>query len=288
MRFEHPSPSCRAHYPGGPNRRMRRSLPGSRGLPRLSGGSASATSLSRPAQAYCALGPNGLLARPCRTLSRGFSAALRRTTLLASFDVGRHLPRRGLSRRRAFAPVRRTENFGLVVEPQVGLLALKVLLDVKATSAQAQAAGRRRRALEPSHVRMVRRGVAVGPIHDQPRLRPVARPPVEVARQIHRQIRDAGLMLGLIGGPPTDPMPLPCVDPPAVLPRGTRRGLARGSDSDAISPLATTTSTLTWRLACFPTAPQYWCATPTDLTPCFSQPVSPMIQAYNGSMSSRS
>ena len=107
---EHPSASCRAHYPGGPNRCTCRSLLGLCGLPRFSGGSASATSLSRPAQAYFTLRPNGLLARPCRTLSRGFNTARYRIALLASFDVDRHLHRRGLSPRRVFAPVRRTEK----------------------------------------------------------------------------------------------------------------------------------------------------------------------------------
>ena len=72
-------------------------------------------SLSRPAQAYCALRPNGLLARLTRTLSRGFSSTRYRTTLLASFDVDRHLHRRGLSPRRVFAPVRRTEKCGLIL-----------------------------------------------------------------------------------------------------------------------------------------------------------------------------
>ena len=43
--------TCRAHYPGGPNRCQCRLLPGPCGLPRISGGSASAISLSRPAQA---------------------------------------------------------------------------------------------------------------------------------------------------------------------------------------------------------------------------------------------
>src|SRR5512132_4097723 len=41
-----------------------RLLPCPRGLPRLTGGSASTTSLSRPAQASLALRPAGLLARP--------------------------------------------------------------------------------------------------------------------------------------------------------------------------------------------------------------------------------
>ena len=55
--------TCRAHYPGGPDRCQCRLLPGPCGLPRISGGSASAISLSRPAQAYCALRPASLLAR---------------------------------------------------------------------------------------------------------------------------------------------------------------------------------------------------------------------------------
>src|SRR5437899_9278564 len=41
-----------------------RFLPCPRGLPRLTGGSASTTSLSRPAQASLALRPTGSLARP--------------------------------------------------------------------------------------------------------------------------------------------------------------------------------------------------------------------------------
>ena len=43
-------PTCRAHYPGGSNGCRCRLLPHSHGLPRYSGGSASASSLSRPAQ----------------------------------------------------------------------------------------------------------------------------------------------------------------------------------------------------------------------------------------------
>ena len=56
-------PACRATYPGGPNGCVRRLLPSSHGLPRNSGGSASASSLSRPAQALLALRPAGLLSR---------------------------------------------------------------------------------------------------------------------------------------------------------------------------------------------------------------------------------
>ena len=47
-------------------------FPVPRGLPRYSGGSASASSLSRPAQASLALRPTGSLGRPRRPSSRGF------------------------------------------------------------------------------------------------------------------------------------------------------------------------------------------------------------------------
>jgi hypothetical protein len=57
-------PSCLAHYPGGSNGCRCRLLPHPRGLPRYSGGSASAPSLSRPAQASRTLRPAGLLNRP--------------------------------------------------------------------------------------------------------------------------------------------------------------------------------------------------------------------------------
>lgn len=58
-------PTCRAHYPDGPERvRLSVATPSHLGLPRYSGGSASTTSLSRPAQALLTLRPAGLLNRP--------------------------------------------------------------------------------------------------------------------------------------------------------------------------------------------------------------------------------
>src|SRR5580704_761729 len=56
-------PTCRAHYPGGSSGCARRLLPRSRGLPQMAGGSASALSLSRPAQASLTLRPAGSLSR---------------------------------------------------------------------------------------------------------------------------------------------------------------------------------------------------------------------------------
>ena len=61
------------------------------GLPRYSGGSASATSLSRPAQASLTLRPAGSLNRPRRPLSRGFDAAGYPTTPLVSYQINRQL-----------------------------------------------------------------------------------------------------------------------------------------------------------------------------------------------------
>ena len=58
--------TCRAHYPDGPERvRLSVATPSHTGLPRISGGSASMTSLSRPAQTSLALRPAGLLNRLC-------------------------------------------------------------------------------------------------------------------------------------------------------------------------------------------------------------------------------
>jgi hypothetical protein len=57
-------PTCRAHYPGGSNGCACRLLPRSCSLPQMAGGSASALSLSRPAQASLALRPAGSLSRP--------------------------------------------------------------------------------------------------------------------------------------------------------------------------------------------------------------------------------
>ena len=68
-----------------------RFLPHSCGLPRLTGGSASTTSLSRPAQASLALRPAGSLARLKRTLSRGFDLASRPTKPLSSYHAYRQL-----------------------------------------------------------------------------------------------------------------------------------------------------------------------------------------------------
>ena len=68
-------PTCRAHYPGGPSGCICRFLPRPCCLPQMAGGSASALSLSRPAQASRMLRPIGSLSRPRRPLSRGFSPA---------------------------------------------------------------------------------------------------------------------------------------------------------------------------------------------------------------------
>ena len=57
-------PTCRVHYPGGPNKCMCRLLPCRRGLPHFGGGSASALTLSRHSQASLALRPAGSLDHP--------------------------------------------------------------------------------------------------------------------------------------------------------------------------------------------------------------------------------
>jgi len=60
-------PTCRAHYPGGLSGCTCRLLPHLGSLPQLAGGSASALSLSRPAQALLTLRPARSLSRPTAT-----------------------------------------------------------------------------------------------------------------------------------------------------------------------------------------------------------------------------
>ena len=84
-------PTCCAHYPGGSSGCTCRWLPHSRGLPQMAGGSASALTLSRPAQASHTLRPVGSLSRPRRPLSRGFSPAGYPTKPLVSYQIYRLL-----------------------------------------------------------------------------------------------------------------------------------------------------------------------------------------------------
>ena len=84
-------PTCRAHYPDGSSGCACRSLPRPCSLPQMAGGSASALSLSRPAQASLALRPAGSLSRPRRPLSRGFSPPGYPTKPLVSYRIYRQL-----------------------------------------------------------------------------------------------------------------------------------------------------------------------------------------------------
>src|SRR4051794_30874242 len=84
-------PACRAPYPGGSRRGLCRLLPRSHGLPRFPGGSASASSLSRPPQASRALRPAGLLNRPRRPSSRGSGPVRCPTQPLVSYQINRQL-----------------------------------------------------------------------------------------------------------------------------------------------------------------------------------------------------
>ena len=84
-------PTCRAHYPGGSSGCACRLLPRSHGLPQMAGGSASALSLSRPAQASLTLRPVRLLSRLKRPLSRGSSPSGYPAEPLVSFQINRQL-----------------------------------------------------------------------------------------------------------------------------------------------------------------------------------------------------
>ena len=84
-------PTCRAHYPGGSSGCACRLLPRSCSLPQMAGGSASALSLSRPAQASLTLRPAGLLSRLKRPLSRGSSPSGYPAEPLVSYQINRQL-----------------------------------------------------------------------------------------------------------------------------------------------------------------------------------------------------
>ena len=66
-------------------------FPASRSLPQMAGGSASALSLSRPAQASLTLRPAGLLSRLKRPLSRGSSPSGYPAEPLVSYQINRQL-----------------------------------------------------------------------------------------------------------------------------------------------------------------------------------------------------
>ena len=85
-------PACCAHYPGGPNGCACRLLRHSCGLPRSVGGSASASLLSRPAQASHTLRPAGSLDRPRRPSSRGFDPSDCSSKPLVSYQDNRQFP----------------------------------------------------------------------------------------------------------------------------------------------------------------------------------------------------
>src|SRR5713101_5398970 len=89
-------PTCRAHYPGGSSGCACRLLPRSCNLPQMTGGSASALSLSRPAQASLTLRPARLLNRLKRPLSRGSSPAGYPAEPLVSYQINRQLSGRNL------------------------------------------------------------------------------------------------------------------------------------------------------------------------------------------------
>src|SRR5262245_23317313 len=84
-------PTCRAHYPGGSSGCSCRLLPRSCSLPHIPGGSASALSLSRPAQALLALQPAESLAALRRPLSRGSDPSGCPAEPLVSYRTNRQL-----------------------------------------------------------------------------------------------------------------------------------------------------------------------------------------------------
>src|SRR5215472_17992269 len=80
--------TCRAHYPGGSQRvHMPASFPVAYSLPRYAGGSASASLLSRPAQASLPLRPADSLGRPKATFVTGLQPANYSDKLPVSYSI---------------------------------------------------------------------------------------------------------------------------------------------------------------------------------------------------------
>ena len=84
-------PTCRAHYPGGSRGCACRLLPHACGLPQMTGGSASAFELSRPAQASLLLRPIGSLSGPRPPSSQGSDPASYPAEPLVSYQINRQL-----------------------------------------------------------------------------------------------------------------------------------------------------------------------------------------------------
>ena len=84
--------TCRAHYPGGSERvHVSIASPFHAAFPKTLGGSASALSFSRPAQASLTLRPARSLNRPRRPLSRGFDGTSCPATPPVSYQLNRQL-----------------------------------------------------------------------------------------------------------------------------------------------------------------------------------------------------
>src|SRR3979411_233057 len=84
-------PTCRAHYSGGSRGCACRLLPHTCGLPQMTGGSASALELSRPARASLLLRPVGSLSGPRPPSSQGSNPASYPAAPPARFRTNRQL-----------------------------------------------------------------------------------------------------------------------------------------------------------------------------------------------------
>src|SRR5262249_49965300 len=119
--------TCRAHTPADPNGcTYPVSFPVRCSLPRYTGGSASASLLSRPAQASLTLRPVNSLSRPRRPLSQGFSPPITRISCLSATRPNRLLSRWSLpppatrpcgahSAKSPFAVVRSADGVGAIL-----------------------------------------------------------------------------------------------------------------------------------------------------------------------------
>lgn len=115
----------------------------------------------------------------------------------------------------------------VVIQPQVGFVALEKRFDLKAGTTQAQATLWAGRLYQGGQVQVIGRVVAFGPVHHQPTRMPIPAVPIQVAVGMDRQPANPGSTFRAVSRRPRGRMPLVAVDRAAQRGEGEGRRRAR-------------------------------------------------------------